>query len=122
PYTTLFRSLAMSLPAAAACYRMGGLPPGDILDVYGLLLLVALQYASVGLLISSFSQSIDSAVRLTYGFVLVTSLLTLGPHYFFQGTGGTLASISETLRSLSPISSLPGTESLGGQGLVSRTD
>lgn len=114
--------LAMSLPAAAACYRMGGLAPGDILDVYWLLLLVALQYASVGLLISSFSQSIDSAVRLTYGFVLATSLLTLGPHYFFQGTGGTLASISETLRSLSPIASLPGTGNLGGQGLISSID
>lgn len=114
--------LAMSLPAAAACYRMGGLAPGDILDVYWLLLLVALQYASVGLLISSFSQSIDSAVRFTYGFVLATSLLTLGPHYFFQGTGGTLASISETLRSLSPIASLPGAGNLGGQGLISSID
>lgn len=114
--------LAMSLPAAAACYRMGGLAPDDILDVYWLLLLVALQYAAVGLLISSFSQSIDSAVRLTYGFVLATSLLTLGPHYFFQGTGGTLASISETLRSFSPIASLPGTGNLGGQGLISSID
>ncbi len=115
--------LAMSLPAAAACYCMGGLSLyGDMLKVYQLLALVALQYAAIGLLVSSYAQSVDSAVRLTYGIVLSTSLLTLGPSYFFQGTGGTLATLGEALRAVSPLSSLPGAGSMGGQGLVAKTD
>ncbi len=115
--------LAMSLPSAGACYSMGGLSLyGDLLHVYMLLFLVALQYSSIALLISSYSHSVDSAVRVTYGFVLGTSLFTLGPHYFFQGTGGMLAEIGEVLRALSPLSSLPGAESVGGQGLMGKSD
>ena len=83
--------LAMSLPAAGACYSMGGLSlSNDIGKVYQLLFLAALQYTAIGLLVSSYAQSVDSAVRVTYGIVLGTSVLALGPHYFFQGTGGPL--------------------------------
>lgn len=115
--------LAMSLPAAGACYTMGGLSfYGDLVHVYLLLMLVALQYSAIALLISSYSHSVDSAVRITYGFVLGTSLLTLGPHYFFQGTGGILADMGEVLRSLSPLSSLPGVDTVGGQGLMAQSD
>ena len=35
-----------------------------------------------------------------------TSVLTLGPHYFFQGTGGYLADLGELLRCLSPLAAL----------------
>ena len=95
--------LAMSLPAAAACYCMGGLSLfGDIGKVYQLLVLVALQYAALGLLVSSYAQSVDSAVRITYGIVLGVSVLTLIPQYFFQGTQGHLAVLSETLQCVSP--------------------
>ncbi|MBL8848394.1 MAG: ABC transporter permease [Planctomycetaceae bacterium] len=118
--------LAMSLPAAGACYSMGGLSLySGIGKVYQLLILVALQYAVLGLLVSSYAQSIDSAVRLTYGVVLGTSVLTLGPHYFFQGTGGTLADLGEWLRCLSPLAALAsvtGIEDIGGQGLMSKVN
>jgi hypothetical protein len=115
--------LAMSLPAAGACYSMGGLSLyEDIFKVYLLLLLVALQYTAIGLLVSSYVHSIDSGVRVTYGIVLATTVMTLGPHYFFQGTEGPLADLGETLRSLSPLSSLAGAEAMGGQGLMTKSD
>jgi len=117
--------LAVSLPAAGACYSMGGLSLYDeIGKVYLLLALVALQNATIGLLVSSYSQTVDSAVRVTYGIVLVASVVTLGPHYFFQGTGGSLAELGDWLRCLSPLaalSSLTGVD-LGGQGLSTTTN
>ncbi|TWU14573.1 ABC-2 family transporter protein [Symmachiella macrocystis] len=118
--------LAMSLPAAGACYSMGGLSLyEEIGKVYLLLLLVALQYTAIGLLVSSYAQSVDSAIRITYGIVLVTCVLTLGPHYFFQGTEGSLASLGEMLRSMSPLAaltSLTGAADIGGQGLMTKTN
>src|SRR5262249_12052990 len=99
--------LAMSLPAASACYAMGGLSLyGDIWQVYLLLMVVAVEYAVLGLLISSYAQSNDAAVRLTYGLVLGLSVLSLGPHYFFQGTQGYLHDLGEMLRSLSPFAAM----------------
>jgi ABC-type transport system involved in multi-copper enzyme maturation permease subunit len=114
--------LAISLPAAGACYSMGGLSLyQDIFKVYVLLILVALQYSAIALLVSSYTQSVDSAVRVTYGIVLGTSVFTLGPHYFFQGTGGFLADLGEILRCLSPLACLPGVDEVGGQGLMARS-
>ena len=117
---------ALSLPAASACYAMGGLSLyTDLWRMYQLLLLVALQYSVLGLLVSSFSNSIDSAVRITYGIVLCLSVLALGPHYFFQGTKGPLADVSEVLRGLSPFAamlSLTGAGGLGSQGIITKTD
>ncbi len=118
--------LAMSLPAAGACYSMGGLSlTDDIGKVYLLLALVALQYSTISLLVSSYSQSVDSSIRVTYGIVLATSVVALGPHYFFQGTEGSLARLGELLRCLSPLAaltSLTGAGDVGGQGLMTKTD
>lgn len=118
--------LAVSLPAAGACYSMGGLSLyGEVWKVYQLLMLTALLYSTIGLLVSSYAQSSDSAVRLTYGVVLLTAVLTLGPHFFFQGTGGRLAAIGDLLRCASPLAaltSLTGTGDLGGQGLMTTSN
>lgn len=118
--------LAMSLPAAGACYSMGGLSLyADLWKVYQLLMLVALQYAAIGLLVSSYAQSVDAAVRMTYGIVLGTSVFTLVPHYFFQGTEGYLANIGELLRCVSPLAALmsvTGIEDPGSQGLMTKID
>ena len=118
--------LAMSLPAVGASYCMGGLSPyRDIWKMYQLLMLVSLQYATIGLLVSSFAQSVDSAVRITYGIVLGSSVFTLGPHYFFQGTEGYLADIGQVLRCASPLAalmSINGTEDPGSQGLVTKVN
>ena len=118
--------LVMSLPAAMACFCMGGLSlTSDLGKVYQLLLLVAISYAAVGLLVSSYARSVDSAVRITYGIVLGTSVATLVPQYFFQGTGGPLAMLGDGLRCLSPLAALAavtGDVDLGGQGLLQTSD
>ena len=118
--------LALSLPAAAACYALGGMSLWNELPrVYLLLGLVSLQYAALGLAVSSFSNSIDGAVRWTYGLVLLLSVLSLGPHQFFQGTEGQLASLGDELRCLSPIAammSILGAGDVAGQGLLSSTN
>ncbi|MEI8016992.1 MAG: ABC transporter permease [Schlesneria sp.] len=118
--------LVMSLPAASACYAMGGLSLyGDLWKVYQLLMLVALEYAVLGLLVSTYSNSIDSAVRLAYGLVLGLSVMTLGPHYFFQGTKGYLADIGELLYGITPLGammSLTGAGDVGSKGLITKTE
>ena len=51
--------LALSFPAGAACYAMGGISlVNDVMALYCLLALVALQYTSLGFLVSSYSKSI----------------------------------------------------------------
>lgn len=115
--------LALSLPAASACYAMGGLSlDRDLFRVYLLLALVALEFSAVSLLISSFANSIDGAVRTTYAAVLALSVVAVGPHYFFQGTEGAMSDLGEFLRCLSPFSALmalTGTGDAGNQGLIS---
>lgn len=114
--------LAMSLPAAAACYAMGGISlGGDLLALYGLLILIAAEYAALGLLVSSYAKSIDSAVRITYGLVFTLALLTLGPHQFLQGGDGMLSDAAEHLHCVSPVAAcmeLLGQQDVSGQGLV----
>lgn len=118
--------LALSLPAASACYAMGGLSLyRDLFRVYLFLAIVALEFSALALLISSLSNSVDAAVRTTYGVVLGLSILTLGPHYFFQGTEGMAADIGEFLRNLSPVAalmSLTGSGDAGSQGLTTKDD
>ncbi|MGE5195332.1 MAG: ABC transporter permease [Deltaproteobacteria bacterium] len=118
--------LCLSLPAAAACYASGGVSlTGELPGTYALLALVALQSAALGLCVSSYSNSVDGAVRWTYGLILFLSVLSLGPHQFFQGQEGYLAEIGERLRCLSPYAammSLLGAGDIAGQGLLSTAD
>ncbi|MDG1874553.1 MAG: ABC transporter permease [Mariniblastus sp.] len=80
--------LLMSVPAAAACYVMGGLSfTGDVSRLYGVLALACLQLTTLGLLVSTYSNSTDSALRMTFGFVLIVVVIALIPNFFFQGTG-----------------------------------
>ncbi len=95
--------LIMSFPGAAACYAMGGVEAHHIVELYGLLALVALQYAALGLLVSSYAQSTDSALRITYVLVLLMAVVTLGPHLVMQGKDSLTATAAFWLRSLSPI-------------------
>lgn len=77
----------MSVPAAAACYVMGGISfTSDILRLYGVLGLACLQFTTLGLLISTYAGSTDSALRLTFGFVLMLVVVFLIPNFFFHGT------------------------------------
>ncbi|MBS0263624.1 MAG: ABC transporter permease [Planctomycetes bacterium] len=114
--------LALSMPAAAACYCLGGLSLTEELPrVYAILALVALQYSAVGLYISSRSNSIDGAIRFTYGVILALAVVSLGPHKMLQGTDSDLATYAEWLRCVSPIAALMpvlGAADVGGQGLL----
>ncbi len=118
--------LCLSLPSAAACYALGGISlQGDLLAVYSLLTLTALQYTALGLLVSTYATTTDAAVRWTYGLVLLSSVLSLGPHQFFQGTETYLAEVGDWLRCVSPFAalmSLSGAGGIGAVGLISTTD
>ena len=111
--------LMLSLPSAVACYAMGGISfQQGLLPLYLLLILVALQYSSLGLLISSHATSTDSAMKLTYGAILVMAVVTLGPYLFLQGVTG--EEVAGWLRSISPfpaVMEILGQRDLGGQGL-----
>ena len=118
--------LVISLPAASACYALGGISlHSDLLGVYGLLALTSLQLSALGLLVSTYATTTDAAVRWTYGLALLSSVLTLGPHQFLQGTDSSYADIADWLRCASPFAalmSLTGMSDLGAVGLVSTTD
>ena len=78
--------ISTSLPAASACYAMGGI---DLVQemglLYAVLLLLGLQYSAISLLVSSHAQSDAAAIRITYAVVFGLGFLALGPHYFYQG-------------------------------------
>jgi len=96
--------LLITLPAAAACYAMGGISlTKQLLVAYGLLAVVAWQYSSLGLLVSSFARSADGAVRVTYGCVLMLAVITLAPYFFMQDWGGNVSALASWVRCLSPI-------------------
>lgn len=118
--------LMFSLPTAAACYSLGGISfTGDLLAVYWLLILTALQYSALGLLVSSHADTTDAAVRWTYGIILALSVFTLVPHHFFVGSGGYLGTIVEWVRCASPFAAmlaLQGAADVGSQGIVSHVD
>ncbi|HIK90997.1 MAG TPA: ABC transporter, partial [Planctomycetes bacterium] len=117
--------MALSLPAAAACHAMGGVSLwGELAALYGVLIVVAIQYGTLGLLISSRARSTDSALRATYGFVLLLSGVFVVPYMFLQGTEGPLAAIASKLRFVSPlpaIMELLGHRDVGQRGLSGGT-
>ena len=114
--------LLMSVPSAAACFAMGGVSlVNDIGMLYALLAVIAVQCTTLSLMVSSYVNSNDAALRMTYGAVLAVSVLTLGPHLFLQGTGGLSATIADWLRCVSPIAAMMevlGHGDIGGQGRV----
>ena len=97
--------LVLSLPAAAACYAMGGINfTDDLFPLYAVLFLTALEYCALGLMVSSHASSMDSALRITYGLVLLLSIVSVGPHFVEVGLmGSSGANVLNWLRSLSPI-------------------
>jgi len=115
--------LALSLPAVAACYALGGLSVmRDIAPLYGILLVVSLQYVVIGLWVSSLASSSDSALRITYGLVLLLAVFSLVPYQLVQGQPpGWSLTLAQWLRSISPIAAvmeMVGHGDVGGQGLV----
>ncbi|MFO0841320.1 MAG: ABC transporter permease subunit [Gemmataceae bacterium] len=95
--------LAMTAPAAAACYALGGVSlTGEIGPLYLVLFLAAWQLAALALLVSSYANSSDAALRLTYGLVVLMTVAVLGPALPRGGAGG-LVGLAAWVRCLSPI-------------------
>jgi ABC-type transport system involved in multi-copper enzyme maturation permease subunit len=117
--------LAMTLPAAAACYVLGGSSvSGGIGLLYAVLAMAALQLATLGLWVSSRSQTIDGALRGTYALVLAVCVVPLAPHWLMEGDSGTLADLSSWFRCLSPIPAVMevlGQSGVGTHGLSAGT-
>ncbi len=114
--------LLLSLPAAAACYAMGGIDlVNQLLFLYLVLFCLALMYATIGLVVSSYAKTTDGALRTTYGIILVAAVVTLGPFAFMDGaiwaTGSPLLPVADWLRCLSPIPAVM--ETLGDSGVTS---
>jgi len=110
----------LSIPAAAACFAMGGVGMGQVGQLYLVLGLVAIQYATLGLLVSSFVGSTDAALRMTYGAILGLSVLTMGPYQFTAGAEwlvDPLPMVIDWIRALSPIPAMM--QVLGHEGVTS---
>ncbi|MCI0681442.1 MAG: ABC transporter permease [Gemmataceae bacterium] len=108
--------VAMTLPAAAACYALGGTAmQGGITLLYLVLGLAALQLSTLALLVSCRAQSTDGALRFTYALVLLLAFGTLAPHLLLQAGDDALSQFAEWLRCLSPI---PAVMEILGQGDV----
>lgn len=116
-------TLVITAPLAAACFTMGGVDVSDLLWLYVLLALLALEYVAMALWISTHAGTTDAALRMTYGGVLVLGVLTLGPHQFLQTLAGpTIAPLLDWLRAVSPIpaaAELLGQRDFGSRGGIS---
>ncbi|MCI0642440.1 MAG: hypothetical protein L0Y72_31100 [Gemmataceae bacterium] len=114
--------LVMTLPAAAACYVLGGAGVrGGITLLYAVLGVAALQMCTLGLLVSCRSQSTDSALRFTYALVLGIAVLTLVPHALLRGSSDLWAQLADWLRCLSPVPAVMeilGHADVGAHGMI----
>ncbi len=98
-------ALLLSLPAAAACYSMGGIGlMSQLAPLYAILLLAALQYSALGLYVSTRAASTDAALRITFGAIFVLVILVLFPEMFLRGLlTGPSAAVIAWLRDVSPV-------------------
>jgi ABC-type transport system involved in multi-copper enzyme maturation permease subunit len=114
--------LPMTMPAAAACYALGGTSlTREIGPLYLVLFLAAVQLSALALFVSSSASSSDAALRITYGLVLVLTVVVLGPYVLVQGSAGGMTVLASWLRCLSPIPAVMeilGHGDVGLQGLT----
>jgi ABC-type transport system involved in multi-copper enzyme maturation permease subunit len=96
--------LLMTVPAAAACYALGGASArGGVGLLYVVLATAAVQLATLALLVSGRAQSTDAALRITYALVLAVCALPPVPHWLVQGDTGELADLADWVRCVSPV-------------------
>jgi ABC-type transport system involved in multi-copper enzyme maturation permease subunit len=96
--------LAMTAPAAAACYALGGVSlEREIGPLYLVLFLAAWELSAVALFVSTYAGSADAALRVTYGLVVVLTVVVLGPYALVQGGEGWATDLAAWVRCLSPV-------------------
>ena len=112
--------LVLTAPAAAACHALGGTSvTGHLLPLYLVLFVAAVQTASLALLVSSSANSTDSALRISYGLVLLLTIVSMGP-YAVLPVGSGLRDAALWIRCLSPVPAVMevlGQGDLGAHGL-----
>ncbi len=118
--------LFVSLPAAAACYALGGISlVSGLGGCYLILLLTSLELCALSLLVSSSATTTDAAIRWAYGLILGLALVTLVPHALFVGSGGMTEVASDWLRCLSPLAAIApllGSADVAAHGMASKVD
>ncbi len=109
--------LVITVPAAAACYALGGVSSsGGVGLLYIVLAMTIVQLTTLGLYVSARAQSTDSSLRITYGLVLAICALPLAPAWLMQGDTGILADIVDWIRGLSPVPAVMAVLGHGGVG------
>lgn len=99
--------LSVSLPAAVACYALGGVSLAQGLGgCYLVLGLTSLELCALSLLVSSSTSTADAAIRWSYGLILGLALVTLVPHALFVGSGGLVEAVADWVRCLSPLAAI----------------
>ena len=110
--------LVATLPAAAACYALGGSTGrGGVSLLYLVLIAAAVQVGAVGLLVSSRATATDGALRVTYALVLGLCVLPLAAHWLLPRDDPALAAVAEWVGSLSPVPAVMEAVGQGGTGL-----
>jgi len=103
----------MSLPVAAACYALGSIQFGDqVVVLYALFALLALEVSAVALAISCRAPSAVAAMRWTYAAVLLLAFVAVIPTWAAHRSGGDNLPV-RWLRNLSPF---PAVMETVGQG------
>jgi ABC-type transport system involved in multi-copper enzyme maturation permease subunit len=114
--------LLLSLPAAAACFVMGGVDFSQVMHVYLILLLTAIAYATIALYVSTVSATAQTALQYTYGLILLFAMAPLMPRQFVQGQlSPQFAQIIDTIACISPLPAMMdvlGQGGVGSQGIM----
>jgi ABC-type transport system involved in multi-copper enzyme maturation permease subunit len=111
--------LAVTLPAGAACYALGGsLIKGGVGLLYLVLIMTTLLVTTVGLYISSRATSIDSALRTTYGAILAVCLVPLAFHWLIPPDSLVMKTLSNWIGCLSPVPAMMEAVGQGGAGIA----
>jgi ABC-type transport system involved in multi-copper enzyme maturation permease subunit len=111
--------LAVTLPAGAACYALGGsLIQGGVGLLYLVLVMTTLLATTLGLFISSRATSLDSALRTTYGAMLAVCLVPLAFHWLIPPDSALLKALSNWVGCLSPIPAMMEAVGQGGAGIA----
>lgn len=80
------------LPISSVVFLFGGVSPSDYLLVYGLILVMLIAVASIGILISTLIRKTIVAIITTYGLMLVLTVMTA----FFAFLGASLQGVTGT--------------------------
>jgi len=100
--------LALSFPAVAACYAMGGIDLArDVAPLYLVLLLTLVECIAASLWVSRFASTTSAAVRGAYALVFALVVVVLAPSMLAPpGSASFLARVAGWLRDSSPLAAV----------------